>query len=359
MSEKYCCGEEIEGTMIECDSTNKQCPGRSWYHLSCVNLTEEDLEKIDVFICQACSTKTGKTTKFYPSTILTLRSNNSNQSDEEEEEEFEIAGIHDHGPCDVNKKRLKLLVEWKGFPNKSDFTWEYEDQLIKCYDIVKAYKIKHRLGDTVLKPVGGAANSRIHEIKNWVNPQQLKAILLRQLHHDRYKTDLKVTVKHFMEKVSLNENAIVVILFENHYYTILWLKDRETAFIADGNNLSEDSEILSIFKKKLNLGEELKSIKFDKRTKVDYCASAAVLIALEFSRMYKHRDFNYEKIEVPKHLYERVSKALHQKESSPQEGKFDIKKVRPYLKCRFCEFVTKKGRSALVNHELKKCLKKL
>lgn len=60
----HCCKEDKTDDMVECAASDSEnlCPGKSWYHFKCVNLTPEQVEQIDEFICSSCAERTGQST---------------------------------------------------------------------------------------------------------------------------------------------------------------------------------------------------------------------------------------------------------------------------------------------------------
>lgn len=399
--------------MIECDSiiNPELCPGNQWYHLKCVKLLEQDIPKISTYICESCSIRTGKTTIFYQDlqtendTNATPRieqenaqepdddrqsndntkqnqntndtsqmglhnkeihedinrtESNSNSNQEniapEIEKEFEVKGIHGHGGYSEDPSKMMFLIEWEGYPDKKEYTWEFEDSLTKCYDIVKKYRQQKKLGPTKLKPIGRAIDDdRNHKIVNWVTPERLLEAAKTYLNHERYSTELKIISEHISEYKKERADAILIILRENHYHAILWLPKQKKALIGDGSNLSLKEDVQNDLKNILGVKPE--PIRVDKRIKIDYYASAAILIALEFARYYKKEDLKIPFLDFPQSLYDRLTKYLHPESSTPQQGRKNIREVHRFLTCKFClVHKTTKGRGPLATHE-KQCKK--
>lgn len=144
-----------------------------------------------------------------------------------------------------------------------------------------------------------------------------------------------------------------MILKNNHYYTILLLPREKRALIGDGSNLCFKKDNTDDFRKLLGIEPEPKRV--DKKLKIDYCASAAILVALEFSRYYKNQDLNIPFLTFPQSIYGRLTKHLHPEHSNSEQGRRDIRSVHRFLQCKFCEkYKTTKGRGPLATHE-KQC----
>lgn len=54
-------------------------------------------------------------------------------------EEFIIKRIIKH-QIDAPTERLMFLIEWDGYPQEEEFTWEFEEELTKCYTVVQNYR---------------------------------------------------------------------------------------------------------------------------------------------------------------------------------------------------------------------------
>lgn len=133
------------------------------------------------------------------------------------------------------------------------------------------------------------------------------------------------------------EDKIYIIYHRCHVFVGLFIMDLNLLLLADGGNLYIDKQ---------NHQQELRSmidanilpLRFNFQSGVDHCGSSAVMIALEFIRIYHRRDL-YEKVGWPKEIIcpaklhksivDRFYDAPSEKESSPD---LNILK-RPRIKC--------------------------
>lgn len=161
---------------------------------------------------------------------------------------------------------------------------------------------------------------------NWVDLQKIREVSQKLLNHERYLTNLELITAHSSNFKTPNNNSIIILLHQSHYYSILWIKSLDKGLIADSNNLSLEEEMISEIRAitKLNI----QGIRLEKKLKVDYCATAAIFASLEFARLYKGGDIGVQSLMFPQYLYNRVVAALHPEKSQPETGRKSIKEVR-------------------------------
>lgn len=378
---RYCCGKTIEEdtNMIHCDVVKgkKNCPGRLWFHFECIDKTMEEINKIDNYICNSCTLRTGEKTTYktaQPSVLSEINLANMNNTastvtepeenmpapdettdnetetnNENIDQELEVKAIKDWGICVVDKRSMKFLIEWVGYPEAKDHTWEFEKDLTKCYDLISEYRTRNKLGTTTLEPIGGAEEGG-YNIKNWVHMEKIRVTAEQFLQHERYQTDLDLIVIHSSQFKLPTKDSIILLLHKNHYFALLILAKEEKILIADGNNLNTEKETWEELSR--IIGKNLVSIRTEKQFKLDQCASAAILASLEFSRQYKQGDLIFPSLIFPNHLHQRVINILHPEKSKPAAGKKDIKGINRYLTCKHCGvYKTTKGRTTMATHE--------
>lgn len=358
-SVSYCvCGKEKESELIECIASGayEHCPAiNAKYHIDCIDLTPDQRTNLIVYICKACKQRTNENCYYFVRTGTgSPRAGDRQQSDfqviSEASHEFEVERIMDHGLCAEGSGQMKFLIKWLGYP-ESECTWEFESSLYKIYDMVVDYRRRKELGSTSLMPFGGAninASIKFTE-ENWVALDKVEAVLKKYLEQERYCSGLPVTVTTLADFKKPQVDSIIVLLFRCHYYCILWLAKERRGLICDGANLSCDKEYIDELKKLTRL--KLKSIRCAKNLKVDYCASAAVLSGMEFSRLYKHGNLDPDVLEFPNFFYNRIVKLFHPEDSAPTPGRVPIQEKIKVWKCRFCGKPTRKGRASLACHE--------
>lgn len=386
MPEINCCKVAKVGTInwIGCDATDaeKLCPGKGWFHIECVGIQKSEMNNIKTFICNMCAIRTGQKTEYYlnernQNTTDTQTENESTDTQEDEEDssdtsmeiveeneeniepnqEFVVKAIKNHAidTSPTGEKNMMFLIEWEGYPNADQFTWEYETNLVKCYDLVKKYREENRLKRTTLKPIGGA-DQAIYKDRvnpdNWVDLERIRQTAKQFLGHQNFDTNLSLITCHSADFKKPKKDSVIILLHASHYYSLLWTKGAK--LICDGANISSENEV----KEELEsiLKSELQVLKVDKKIKLDHCGGAAVLAILEFARGYKIKDITFRNITFPPFYFDRVINTLYQGASEPEPGRKKIIGLSRSLKCDRCGvFSTTKGRGAMLSHQRQKC----
>lgn len=387
----YCCKKNTGDDMIECSGTNarNKCPGRAWFHYSCVNLNSDLAGKFEKYICAQCQLRTGQVSTFTEPELNTTEpelnttepelntaepEHNTTepelnttepevemlpeQNDENTtEQEYAIKHIRSHA-IDVPTNQMMLLIEWEGYPDKNDWTWELEHKLTKCYTKVQEYRnntAELKGTRTILKPIAGAdltKNMGKHNKQNWPTLTQMKIKAKQLLNHKKYKTDLNLIVCTSVQLKKPTKSSLMILHHAAHYYAILWLKPQDRILICDSNNstLGKDRncELEKI------LGQKIETIEIMNRTKIDYCGAATISALMEYSRMYKSGNFS-NSLSFSSMYYQRAVTSLHPEKSHAEPGRKNILTVSRILKCEHCEYKTTKGRGALLSHQRQKC----
>lgn len=147
-----------------------------------------------------------------------------------------------------------------------------------------------------------------------------------------------------------DEDALYFLGFESHCYVVLYLKQSNFGYIADGSNryievigVAEDIRRL--------LGIRLVGCKIHQKTRIDYCSSSAVLIALELTKNYRTKNFLIDLI-APVERKERVIKALHKYESELMDLP-PLHERRLRLVCPYCDITYAAKRSKAFSMHLR------
>lgn len=115
-----CKTDKPNSTMVYCSAggDESQCPGLSWFHVECVQLTAKEVEAIEDFICKDCQNR------LKPVEEESCSDNNEENVSPVEEELFVPKHIHRHATDFVytGNDRLMFLIEWEGYPKREDFT---------------------------------------------------------------------------------------------------------------------------------------------------------------------------------------------------------------------------------------------
>jgi len=247
----------------------------------------------------------------------------------------------------ANGERM-FKVHWLGYDDPADHTWEYEYNLAKCYDLVKEFCDKEpRIGPTSLKRIGGADKSDrtlLFNERNWTTVD----VVIEKIHQyascqSQYNSELRV-IESKQFKDDQSEDCLLVTLLESHFYVSLYVNNGEEnkAYIADGSNIffkaeepSRQLKLKSIFGTRVG-PIQVTPIEFNQQNKADHCGASAVMIGLEFIRLYKAKKLDGTKlIVVPKSIRNRLVKVLHPEPSQTIKSGHSIADV-PRLVCEYC-----------------------
>lgn len=89
--------------------------------------------------------------------------------------------------------------------------------------------------------------------------------------------------------------------------------------------------------------------------KLDRCGAAAILIALEFARIYK-TNTEADELTFAKFYSERIIKKLYPGKCNAEPERKDIKTISRFQTCPKCGWKTSKGREAMLSHQRQKCI---
>lgn len=246
-----------------------------------------------------------------------------------------------------NNKR-EFLIEW----TTSESTWEPENNLDGCVTLLKEFidnynanhvrkipqtTIKSRYGDRVGNTCSKSGVSEANE--NWVTIDQIISSIVKWRNYPAWnclKSNLPIIE---LSDFKQGDEAIVLIKSNNHCFVVLTFNSG-VGYIADGNNLYLDDYDARTRINSIANGLDLFPIRTGFSAKSDRCGSAAVLIALEFGRIYDGKPIM--EIKPNKTLRERVQKELHPKVSRGTDNIF-LSGLSKSLLCKHCNKVYPNG----------------
>lgn len=106
----------------------------------------------------------------------------------------------------------KFLINWRGYSEDED-TWEEEENLAACADMVHRYCTTNKLTKSDLELIGGAKdNAKITE--NWVNLKKVKEQIPQFMStRELYKAPLKVIAATTADlPIELEEDSLIILL---------------------------------------------------------------------------------------------------------------------------------------------------
>lgn len=245
-----------------------------------------------------------------------------------------------------------FLIKWNGYPDAEN-SWEPRKNLRGCKDLLDAYLTAHNYPPSELVPLVGAIgdDEDVYNTENWVVPDQI----IRSVEIYGNKRNLYGSPELTEYPNSLGDTSgLYLYILGSHAYVIAHVAEKKTVYVADGANNFIDSEeakgkILEALRPK---PQRVVALEFMQQRIIDGCGSAAVVIALEFKRLFNAKDWPERALIIPKSDYERIVATLHKDKSNRlclEKGTSGI----PRNKCRFCGRGFKAGynRNALLTHE--------
>ena len=308
------------------------------YHLKCVYITQSESESIEEFICGRCEKERNRLTIWHG------KEANNEQKLLKQRKYFEVEKILKHRY--VNNRR-KFLIKWKNCGSKHN-SWEPENHLDGCVDILQAYLREHELPLTKIQKLIGACPKVSFNKKNWITIGRVIDCISSYRNHKTYKLSLEV------EEWELEREKDKIYLFEHegHCYVILYIHERRTGYISDGANIVLNSaktleELTNLLKIRLV------TVPYDQPIRADYCGSSAVLIALDFSRHYRKKELP-QLLTAPKSLRRNITKLLH-KHSSEVVDKREVYDHIRWQKCPKCGKNFKSSKRSRLTQHMKFC----
>lgn len=276
---------------------------------------------------------------------------------EPNENESPIVDTREYYPERIIKHRgptnnYEYLVKWKGY-HAREATWESEASLSKCYDLVNKYKNSdgRRMGrPTFRKRYGASSSSPVDLINenNWVDfPEIMRAMKVYQ--DKRLPGDISVAIA---EKASMicPRDSIYFIPILNHVFVALYIHSRQTAYIADGINLSLFDKFYQTKLSRIFLCNRT-YLEYPAQQGVDHCGSSATLIALEFERLYVNKEPIPEVITISVSQRKKVVKSLHKEASQKIRPWTQVNDLIRHLVCDRCNYkTTLKNRRGYYSH---------
>lgn len=170
--------------------------------------------------------------------------------------------------------------------------------------------LRNKVGSSVTRKV--ATTGTAFNPEAWIEPEQLLKVVRRFKKVRAYSSSIRVELvtdyqnaNDGAEEVkSSPQDAIYILVKDNHCYIILDLPGESRSYISDGLNLSKDLTIhdclLPLGRQEL-LARHLVPVEFKQQRCVDYCGSSAAIILLEFKRIYRSR-VEGQPVTMPTHL---------------------------------------------------------
>lgn len=313
------CKQLKQDIMLKCENCEKV------FHISCVYIGEVNVNKIIKYYCDFCEADKSVLTEWRlerPSPAF------KKFKDENYEHVEQI--ITDRVVYRKGIRIRQFRVKWKGYDNSNN-SWVSENDMDGCLDTLQSYL---RAVDKPLSKITGIVGARKrrgkYNKKNWIH---LNDILLL---FDKYKKELypKVIIDHSIWTKFDSKDEIYFLKYENHCFTMLYIHHKKMAFISDGDNsYINDQDTSLALKKTLNI--RLIPLVFKHQSKIDYCGSSSIVIALSFVRYYG-KGLDPLDVNPNPRLYRRLIKRIHKYQSCPIMTNKEILTYTSWTKCSYC-----------------------
>lgn len=212
--------------------------------------------------------------------------------------------ILDH-KIDGSQRRFQVLWQTKNEKNKREKSWEPEENLDGALDLLQKYCKNKRIAYSQIEGLCGSSNDIKDDRINWLSMDTIKEEYKKLVKYWNIEDKLACCTYQDFNK----EDSIIFLRHRLHCYVLLYIKDSNLAYIADGANLYiQDEEINQDINETFRI--KLIPLEYSQQKKDDHCGSSAVLIAGAMTRMYAKQEFE-DKITVPVLWLERMVQRLH------------------------------------------------
>lgn len=337
--------------LIACDSCD------NWYHVSCQRVDPNEAENIEIFHCLRCkvlvATSQEDSSEVLPQdksinddTIIddneplnvasTFSGDTEMPSDAESEPvpegEFEIEKIVSHR---ISGRSLYYTVRWKNHSVSEDEEIGSK-HLANAHILVEAYRSSVGLTfGQVSKPsrVGFSSVSQDQNEENWLSMDKVFSII--QTYENQRSYNRTISVKIF-NNVLDNEDTIYLVQFSTHCLVAMYIYSEKLCYVSDGTNQSSSSSLVRSSLSSMFPDTNIVSVIYNQQKAIDHCASSAVLITLEFKRIYGTGESMPQELSVSRSIRDRLISTFHKERSDPQRGWKPIASNIPCSKCEKC-----------------------
>lgn len=393
----HCGRPDSYNNLICCDKCD------SWYHIHCEKLSQEEVDSIGQYVCTKCKSKellvtiprsvlrqvhtnprlivsnppppsvkkstvvqcvdltqqNGETVTIsynkdpVPSASSSSSSVSSDDSDDESvpEGEFEIESVVSHRIVDG---QILYTVKWKGYGSEENSELEAKDlgnahlavhkyRLAKGVTFGKVYKpLKLGYLSTNKKDTG-----KIFDEKNWVSLDSILSYIRIYSSRRTYRRPIDVGLFQNIHP----KDFVYIIQFVSHAIVGLCLFESKICYLCDGSNQVLESKRVQADLSNMFKGFNLRFVRFDLQRNIDHCASSAVVISLEFMRLYGSNSEIPRILTVERSIQERLISTFHKEKSSKLGQWVPISDNLPVQTCEKCGKIFKsRDRRPFVTH---------
>lgn len=226
--------------------------------------------------------------------------------------EWEIEEVLDHQTTIFG---TYYLIKWANYSEEYNI-WNFEDDM--RVEVINEYR-KARNLDMLDEQSENEKPLEDQPTDNFVTPD----IIIRTINSKRTLSaynDPSITVIHYFgQAIDITQKLVLVLLYKGHYY-IIAIKDKK-AYIADGvNNNFGNQQLHNKLTRSLGI-TKLFSIEYNYQQYEDHCGASAVLLTLEFIRIFKANTLMPKKeIQPPIKMAAEIIKRLHPYKSNKDQA---------------------------------------
>lgn len=228
------------------------------------------------------------------------------------------------------KGKREFLVKWtrRGTIDYEP-TWEPEDNLSTCFDLLQDFLMKEQLPLSTIEPrYGSSSFSKLHITENWITMSKVMKTVNGLLKYQKIVPACRVNPFSALD----SEGGVHILPLEAHLYAIAHKPLENMIYIADGNNEYINRHDVRKKIRKILKGVKITAIEFNQQYRSDACGSSVALIVCEMVKYYKTNDWP-EKITVSAKLRTKTTKTVHTK--SLEQSEF-IKQTDIDMICQHC-----------------------
>lgn len=301
-------------------------------HASCTQIKSSLVNKVLEFYCRNCILENKRI-------LFRCRKASPKEVDDKMKNNYDVEEIQDYKWSTLNKRKTRFFeIKWLGYKKT---TWEPEKNLADCLDMLQEFCMDNNLELSTIEGRWGAdkKDNNINQA-NWINKPQLFATY-EQARKKRGLPHIKIEMLNKFE----HENTIFFYPYNQHLYVLYYIAKEKKCYVADGRNFflndkNKRNKILEyINAKSINF----EGIYYGQQTRVDFCGSSAILIAIAFNAFNAKHTIPTSLV-VSKKLRTFVIKKLHHYESKLVANHRKTNYAIMKLTCNQCNKKFKKGR---------------
>lgn len=328
------CNKEATGFVLHCDRCHVT------YHGSCVNITDQQVDKILNYFCIGCKDA-------YNLITIWRREKKPDKLLIKKSDYFQVEKIIKH----ITLLGIRYFyLKWKDYGD-SDNSWASEDSMDGAIDLLQDYLREHGLPLSNVTGLMGAnksnQNSDDFNEKNWVSMSRLLTKFGR-FQEQRFK-DAKLPFGSWSGFETVDK--LYFLNFDGHCFVLLHHVLANYCYIADGDNVFRNNDDVAREIRDL-LKIRLISLIYDHQICIDHCVTSAILIGCELTRAYLSKHYPLKLIPSPywkrrmiaklhKYASKHIEKplALHQNKHTCYCEKVFKDRRGLLLHKRFCTFI--------------------